>query len=71
MRFRNDDRRDMLRRLQVENALWTHAEQQVQNGQVGQETMLVLEHLPILFCLEGRIGLGVLGVDDVAIIGEE
>ena len=56
--------------LQIEDGLGSHAEQEVEDGKIGQETMLVLEHLPIFFRCKVRVWQWVLGMDDGAIIGD-
>ena len=51
--------------LQIEDGLWSHTEQEVEDGKIWQETMLVLEHLPILFGGKVRVRQRVFGVNDI------
>lgn len=51
---------------EVENAFGTHIEEQVENGEVGQETVFLLIYLIIRLRLEIRIRQRVLGADRLA-----
>lgn len=51
---------------EVEHRLRTHAEQQIENGQIGLKTVFVLENLPIGAGQEVVICLRVLGMYDLA-----
>ena len=53
---------------EVENAFGTHIEEQVENGEVGQEAVLLLIYLIIWLGLEIWIFLRVLGTDGRAIV---
>lgn len=53
---------------EVENAFGTHIEEQVENGEVGQETVFLLIYLIIWLGLEIWIFLRVLGTDGRAIV---
>ena len=55
--------------LKIKNAFRPHAEQEVEDAEIWQESMLVLEHLPISFSLEVRVVARVLGADDFAEVG--
>jgi hypothetical protein len=55
-----------LTNLQIEYGLWSHAEEEVEDGEVWLESITMLEDLPIGFRLKVCIGLGMLGMDDFA-----
>ena len=42
--------------LKAEDSLWPHAEQEVEDGEIWHETMLVLEYLPVFFGFETGVG---------------
>ena len=55
-------------RSEVENTLWPHVEEQVEDGEVGQETMLLL--IDLIIGLGGKVCIGfrMLGVDGRAVV---
>ncbi len=52
--------------LKIKDRLWSHAEEEVEDGEVGSETITMLENLPVRFRLEVGIRLGMFGVNDFA-----
>ena len=52
--------------LQIEDGFWPHVEKEVEDAEVGQETMLQLKDLIVGPGLEIRVGGRVLGTDGFA-----
>ena len=56
--------------LQIKDRLRSHAEEEVEDGEIGLKTVTVLKYLPVRFRLEVGIGLGMLGVYHLPKVGE-
>ena len=53
---------------EVENTLRSHVKEQVEDGEIGQESMILLIHLVVGFRLEIRVWLRVLRADRFTVI---
>ena len=56
--------------MAIKNRFGTHAKEQVEDGEIRQETVLVLKHLPIGHSFEVWVGQWMLGVDDFTEVGD-
>ena len=60
----------MMDALKIEDGFRPHAEEQVQDAEVGQKAVLLPEDLPIGARAESGVGLRMLGADDVAVVAQ-